>query len=386
MDQVCAIAIRFSRTFRALTLLCAVLLLVPRARGGPTPDADLLSMLQYSTGIAVVEVVECKPFDPLYAGDLWEPQLSATCKVRDVIAGTAPDRFQAAIYSSEVKAGELALAFIGRRPNDTVDAKDGHVYLFYMSGGFDLLSQLIKDGDEEANACALDAIKEAAKLIRPPRANFADDWLMPFRRLLKARDPQVRWWAFCVLRGAPISPLIERTLVSCLEMDDENLSCGAADVIVYRRLQLTAELERFLARRQRQALPYVIPRLLKTMLLGPPDRRFSVDHRVRSYLLAVQTQRYLRWLPESDAKRLWGGIAPQLSGQQSRLTVGFRIDETGKVHAMSQAVGPDLVALELLEVRLTSFLAGLDGHSLSTFNVRFGIAGDSRLIEVFEVR
>jgi hypothetical protein len=386
MDRVRVLAKRYLSTIRVLALLGAVLLVAARASGGPTPDADLLVMLQYATGIAVVEVVECKPFDPLYAGDLWEPQLSATCEVRDVIAGSPPDRFQVAIYSSNVKTGDRALAFIGRRPNDQVLAKEGHAYLFYMSGGFKLLRELVHSRDDDDNTCALAAIKQAATIVKPPSALFPDEGLVPFCKLLKSQDPDVRWWAFRILRQAANGPQIERTLISCLDTDDENVSCGAADVIVYRRLLLTAELERFLARRQRQALPYVIPRLLKSMLLGPPDRRFSVDHRIRNYLLAVKIQQYLRSLPEANAARLWDGVAHQLSEQQPRLTVGFKIDETGKVRAMSQAVGPDVVALELLEVRLTAFLAGLEEHALSSFDVRFGIAGDSRLIEVFEDR
>jgi hypothetical protein len=300
----------------AIALGYATLAATPSAFGSPAADGNLLEMLQYSTGIAIVEVADCKPFDPLYPGINFKPQQSATCKLREVIAGAPPNTIRVAIYSSDVKAGDLALAFIGRRPKDTVDEKQGHHYLFSMSDGFRLLSKLVYSGKEDDNAAALAAIKEAAKVIKPPSANVPDEGLMPFVRLLKGRNPRLRSWAFSVLMLAPTSPFIERTLVSCLEMDDSTVSSGAAYDIIYRRLELTDELERFLARRQWEALPLAIPRLLKRMAVGPPDPRDSVEFRVRNYLLAVKIQRCLRKLPEADTERLWQGVAPLLTERQ----------------------------------------------------------------------
>ena len=96
-------------------------------------------------------------------------------------------------------------------------------------------------------------------------------------------------------------------------MDDDHLSAGAVHAIVSRRLELTGELERFLARRQREELPYAIPRLFKRIVVGPPDPRDSVEFRVKNYLLAVKMQRYLQSLPETDLERIWTGVMPQLS-------------------------------------------------------------------------
>jgi hypothetical protein len=113
-----------------------------------------------------------------------------------------------AIYSQDVKTGDVALAFIGRRPNHTVIAKERHEYLFALSGGFFLLNELIKTGDQRANATALAAIRQSANVVKSSSATFPDEALMPFCRLLEARDPQVRWWAFRVIRFAPTSPEI----------------------------------------------------------------------------------------------------------------------------------------------------------------------------------
>jgi hypothetical protein len=371
----------------AIALGCATLAATPAAFGSPAADGNLLEMLQYSTGIAIVEVIDCKPFDPLYPGMTWEPQQSATCKVREVIAGSAPDTFQTAVYSADVKTGDLALAFIGRRPDDTVLAKVGHQYLFSLGGGFRLLNKLVKPGDDDANASALAAIRESAKLVKHPSEDLTDRTLMPFYRLLYARDHNVRRWAFGVLRFAPMSPLVERTLVSCLNMGDHTLSTGAADVIVYRRLEMTAELERFLSRQQREALPYAIPRLVKRIVVGPPDFRNSVEVRVSNYLFAVKIQRYLRSLPEADTERFWEGVSPLLTEErQPWIAIGFRIDENGRPRALAQGVGPGLETLELLEHRLASFLADVDVKPLSAFDVRFLAAGDSPRIEVFPGR